>query len=168
MPNLYIITGPAGVGKSTISKKIAELKNKSALIEGDEIYHQVVGGYVQAWKEGNHLETFWKVCINTIKTYLEDGYDVVFNYIVTPTPLEIMKKEFKDYSIKFVVLLVNESTLLSRDRERPEDCQMKERCITLLNGFKSNNYNNQNILDTSSLSIDETISIIENDNRFTL
>ena len=166
MSNLYIITGPAGVGKSTISKKIAESKKKSALIEGDEIYHQVVGGYVQAWKEGNHLETFWKVCINTIKTYLEDGYDVVFNYIVTPTPLQIMKKEFENYSIKFVVLLVDETTLLSRDKERPEDCQMKDRCITLLNNFKNNNYNNQNILDTTNLSIDETVDIIENDNRF--
>lgn len=31
---LYIITGPAGVGKSTISKKIAESKKKSVLIEG--------------------------------------------------------------------------------------------------------------------------------------
>lgn len=168
MSNLYIITGPAGVGKSTISKKIAESKKKSALVEGDDIYHQVVGGYVQAWKEGNHLETFWKVCINTIKTYLEDGYDVVFNYIVTPTPLEIMKKEFEDYSIKFVVLLVDENTLLSRDKERPKDCQMKERCITLLNGFKNNNYNKQNILDTSNLSVNETINIIENDNRFIL
>ena len=63
MPKLYIITGPAGVGKSTISKEIAKLKSKSALIEGDDIYHQVIGGYVQAWKNGNHLETFWKVFI---------------------------------------------------------------------------------------------------------
>ena len=168
MSNLYIITGPAGVGKSTISKKIAESKKKSALIEGDDIYHQVVGGYVQAWKEGNHLETFWEVCINTIKTYLENGYDVVFNYIVTLTPLEIMKTEFEDYSIKFVVLLVDENTLLSRDKERPKDCQMKERCITLLQGFKNTNYNKQNILDTANLSVDDTINIIENNDRFIL
>lgn len=168
MPNLYIITGPAGVGKSTISRRLAELKNKSVLIEGDDIYHQVVGGYVQAWKEGNHLETFWKVCINTIKIYLENGYDVVFNYIVTPTPLEIMKKEFEDYSMKFVVLLVDENTSLSRDKERPENCQMKERCIALLNNFKNNNYNKQNILDTTNLSVDDTINIIENNDRFIL
>ena len=166
MPNLYIITGPAGVGKSTISKEIAKNKTKSALIEGDEIYYQVVGGYVPAWKEGNHLDTFWKVCINTINTYLEDGYDVVFNYIVTPTPLQIMKKEFENYSIKFVVLLVDETTLLSRDKERPEDCQMKDRCITLLNNFKNNNYNKRNILDTTNLSVDDTINIIENNDRF--
>lgn len=47
-----------------------------------------------------------------------------------------MKEEFKDYTIKFVVLLVDEKNLLLRDKERPEDCQMKERCITLLNNFK--------------------------------
>lgn len=48
MPDLILITGPAGVGKSTISRKIAENKKRSALIEGDDIYHQVIGGYVQA------------------------------------------------------------------------------------------------------------------------
>lgn len=168
MSNLYIITGPAGVGKSTISKKIAESKKKSVLIEGDDIYHQVIGGYVQAWKEGNHLDVFWKVCTNTIRTYLENGYDVIFNYIVTSTPLNQMYEEFKEYYIKFIVLLVDEKTLLLRDKERPEDCQMKERCITLLNNFKNNGYNEQNILDTSNFTVDETVAIIENDNRFIL
>lgn len=168
MSNLYIITGPAGVGKSTISRKIAESKERSVLIEGDDIYHQVIGGYVQAWKEGNHLNVFWKVCISTIKTYLEDGYDVIFNYIVTPTPLKQMREEFKDYSIKFVVLLVDEINLLLRDKERPEECQMHERCITLLNSFKDTNYNKQNILDTSNITVNETVDIIENNNRFIL
>ena len=168
MSKLYIITGPAGVGKSTVSRKIAESKKKSVLIEGDDIYHQVVGGYVQAWKEGNHLDTFWKVCISTIRTYLEDGYDVIFNYIVPPTPLEMMKKELKDYSIKFVVLLVDEKTLLLRDKERPKDCQMNDRCVILLNSFKNTNYNTDNILDTTNLSIEETLNIIETENRFIL
>ena len=166
MQTLYIITGPAGVGKSTISKEIAIKSKKSALIDGDDIYHQVIGGYIQAWKQGNHLQTFWKICINTIKIYLEDGFDVVFNYIVTPENLELLKNEFKNYTMKFIVLLVNESTLLLRDKERPEACQMKERCITLLNSFKNNNYNEKNILDTTNLSIDETIRIIENQNNF--
>ena len=165
MSKLYIITGPAGVGKSTISKKLAETLPKSALIEGDAIYHQVVGSYVPAWKEGNHLDTFWKISINTIKTYLEAGYDVIFNYIVTPTQLETIKNNFNNYSIKFIVLLVDENTLLSRDKQRPEDYQMKERCITLLNSFKSRNYNKNNILDTTNLSVDETVqTILDNDN----
>ena len=72
MPILYIITGPAGVGKSTISKELAMSSNKSVLIEGDDIYRQVVGGYTPAWRDGNHLQTFWKVCLNIIDTYEYD------------------------------------------------------------------------------------------------
>ena len=79
-----------------------------------------------------------------------------------------MYNQFKNYNIKFVVLLVDENTLLLRDKERPEDCQMKEHCVSLLNSFKNNNYNEENILDTSNLSIDETVNIIENSNRFIL
>jgi cytidylate kinase len=168
MSNLYIITGPAGVGKSTISKKLAKSSNKSVLIEGDDIYHQVIGGYVQAWKEGNHLQTFWKVCLNIIETYLQDGFDVVFNYIVNPENIKEIQKQFKPYQIKFVVLLADEKTLLFRDKSRLEECQMGERCITLLNNFKSKNFNKNNILNTSNLSIEDSLKIIKNDNKFIL
>ena len=168
MPNLYIITGPSGVGKSTISKKIAENSNKSVLIEGDFIYSQVISSYVSAWKEGNHLDVFWEVCLNSIETYLSYGYDVVFNYIVTPTIVDRIKDKFKNNKTKFVVLLSSEETLLSRDKQRPEDCQMKERCLILLNSFKSKNYNSNNILDTTNLSIEDTLNTIINDTKFIL
>lgn len=168
MQTLYIRTGSSGVGKSTISRRIAESKNKSLLIEDDDIYHQVVGGYVQAWKEGNHLNTFWKICLSSIETYLEYGYDVIFNYIVNPENVEVIKNKLKNYTIKFIVLVIDEKTLLLRDKKRPENCQMNERCIALLHTFKNKNYNSKNILDTSNLSIDETLNVIENENRFIL
>lgn len=166
MSTLYIITGPAGVGKSTISKEIAKLRNKSALIEGDEIYHQVVGSYMSPWKEGNHLELFWKICNDVIYNYLENGYDVVFNYIVDLENLDTLKRNFKQHNIKFVVLMVDEETLLKRDKERQLDWQMGERCIVLLNSFKNKGYLSNNILDTSKLSIDETMDIILKEDRF--
>lgn len=168
MPNLYIITGPAGVGKSTISSNLAHTLKKSVLIEGDDIYHQVISSYVPAWQKGNHLQTFWKVCINSINIYLEDGFDVIFNYIISPDDLSKIKNIFKNYPTKFVVLLANETTLLKRDKERPEDCQMKSRCIVLLNSFKSNNFNEKYLLDTTHLSINETINIILSNQNFIL
>ena len=168
MPNLYIITGPTGVGKSTVSQELAKRSNKSALIEGDFIYAQVIGGYVSAWKEGNHLDVFWDVCLNTIETYLSYGYDVIFNYIVTPSVITKMQDKFKEFNTKLVILLTDEETILKRDSQRPEDCQMKERCILLLNSFKSKNYNPQNVLDTTNLSVDETVDVILNNDKFNL
>lgn len=166
MNKLYIITGPAGVGKSTISKSIAESMNKSALIEGDDIYHLVIGGYVSPWKDGNHLDIFWQNAIILIKNFLENGYDVVFNYIVYQKDLEKLKLEFKDYNFKFIVLLTDEQTIIDRDNLRPVDCRMGERSIILLNKFKDQNYDHKYVLDTSLLSIEETANIIINEDRF--
>lgn len=161
---LYIITGPAGVGKSTISKRLATLKEKSVLIEGDDIYGQVIGSYVSAWKDGNHLDVFWKICLDMINTYLENGYDVVFNYIVTPDVLMKIKERFPVF--KFVILITDEDELLKRDLLRPEDCRMRERCVVLLNNFKNNNYDKDYMLDITKLSVDEVIDHLENDDKF--
>lgn len=163
---LYVITGPAGVGKSTISKRLATLKEKSVLIEGDDIYGQVIGSYTSAWKEGNHLKVFWKVCIDMINTYLEEGYDVVFNYIVTPENLKLLKEKFS--SFKFVILITDEDELLKRDLLRPEDCRMRERCVVLLNNFKNNDYEKDYTLDITNLSVDGVIEHLENDDKFNI
>ena len=61
--------------------------------------------------------------------------------------------------------MVDEKTLLKRDKERPEDCQMKERCIVILNSFKNKNFDQKNILDTSKNSVEELVNnILQNDN----
>lgn len=168
MPILYIITGPSGVGKSTISQKLSQNVTNSVLIEGDNIYHQVVNGYISPWKPGNHLNIFWDVCLNMIDTYLSNNFNVIFNYIISLDKLKIIKNKFKNCTIKFIVLTVNEQILQKRDKKRPIDCQMGKRCLTLLRKFRNTNYNQNNILDTSFLSVDESVNIIKNDSRFIL
>ena len=160
MSSLYLITGPAGVGKSTISKQIAQNLNKSILIEGDDIYHLVKSGYVSAWRENNHLELFWKNVICLIENGLEAGYDVVFNYIINKKDYEMLKEKFKKYNIIFKVLIVSEEELIRRHNLREIDCRMKERCIVLLNNFKKQSFNKENIIDTTNLTIKETLNKI--------
>ena len=45
---------------------------------------------------------------------------------------------------------------------REEDCQMKERCIELLEEFKTYNFDKKDILYTDNLSIQETVDKILN------
>lgn len=165
MSFLYIITGPAGVGKSTISKNLAGKNEKSALIEGDDIYHLVCGGYVKPWLEGNHLEVFWENSIDLIMNFLNRGYDVVFNYICTPEDIEYLRNNIKSIKIKLCILVTDEKTIIKRDKMRTLDCQMGERSILLLNEFKAMDYNEKYYLDTTLLSVEETVNkIIQNDN----
>ena len=114
------------------------------------------------------MNTFWKVCINIIKTYLEDNYNVIFNYIIAPKDIDFLKDSLKNINIKFIVLLVDEKTLLERDKNRPEDCQMNERCKVLLKQFQEYYSKSKYVLDTTNLSINETIEKIKNNNKFIL
>lgn len=149
-----------------MSKALAREIQNSVLIEGDDIYHQVVNGYKSAWEEGNHLDTFWKVCVSMIKAYLEDDFNVIFNYIVNTDNIEYLKTKLNKYDIKFTLLMVDEKTLIKRDVMRPLDCQMGNRCLVLLNKFKNAKYENKYILDTSKMSIKAAVKSIIEDERF--
>ena len=94
MNKLYLITGPAGVGKTTVSTELAKRFKKSALIEGDTIYAFVVGGHVSPWLEGNQLDIFWENVYYLIENFLSHGYDVIFNYIIKDEIFEKLKKKF--------------------------------------------------------------------------
>jgi len=166
MNKLYIITGPAGVGKSTISKNIASSLEKSVLIDGDDIYNQFVGGRISPWKENAPINLFWKNCISLINNYLKEDYNVVFNYIIKKDDFNYLKDLFKEYEIRFTVLLVDEKTIIDRDNLRPADCRMGERSLILLKKFIDEKYDDKYILNTSSLSIDETLEQVINNGRF--
>lgn len=160
MNKLFIITGPAGVGKSTISYELGNRLEKSVVIEGDTVYNFFVGGRIRPWYADAPLELFWKNSIMLMKSYLENGYDVVFNYIIKNKELDRLKDEFNKYDMNFTCLLVDEETIIKRDLLRPEDCQMHERSLILLKEFIDCNYDKDYIIDSSNLSIEDTVNKI--------
>ena len=168
MNKLYLLTGPAGVGKSTVSELIANSLEKSVLIEGDDVYHLVKGGYVSPWLEGNHLNLFWKNVVSLIENSLKSGYDVVFNYIIPKARAESLARYFSYAQTKFVVLLVDEETIVKRDKLRPKDSQMGERSIVLLKEALKGNYDTKSVLYTTTLTEQETFEEIIKNDRFIL
>ena len=103
-----------------------------------------------------------------IRTYLDSGYDVVFNYIIGTEKMRELTEEFSSYAVKFAVLMTDEETLIKRDLMRDEDSRMGERCLVLLKEFLNAGYPKELILDTSSLGVSETAERIMSEDRFLL
>lgn len=168
---IFVITGPCGVGKSTISKMIASNIKNSALIEGDNIYHMVIGGHVKPWEDdGTYLKLFWENVLDIAENFLKRDITVVLDYIIYPedTKKIISKFREKNVDIKYIVLMADKNTILERDISRDVDCRMGDRSIELLNEYKKLNIENKYILDTTSLSKEEILKIIMMDKRFIL
>ena len=155
MPKLYVITAPPGAGKSTVSALLAEQLDRSVVIEGDWVYHLVVGGYVAPWLPGNHKELFWKNVISLIRNCMEEGYDVVFNYVVTPKDVALLQREFPAFTL--AVLLPDVEELVRRDQLRPQEERMGERCRVVHAEFQKHNFPESCILRTDGETPAETV-----------
>lgn len=75
----------------------------------------------------------------------------------------MLLNNFSEYEVIFKCLLVDEETILKRDLLRDEDCRMNERCLVLLKEFIDCNYPSKYIIDSSNLTIEETVDKIYNE-----
>ena len=94
---IFFITGPCGVGKSTIAKMIASNMKSSESIEGDSIYNMVIGGNVKSCKDdGKYLELFWHNVVDIIVNFLKRNINVILDYIIYPKHLKKIISIFKE------------------------------------------------------------------------
>ena len=153
MAKLYVITGPAGVGKSTVTKLLSEKIGKCAVLEGDEIYHQVVGAE-KPWLEGNHVDLMWKNMVCLAKNYLDENIDVVLNDIIYKDDLDYVLSSLAKYEVHFVLLWANSETITARDESRSPDEQV-HRVQKHLDGFSKQGYDSKFYLNTENKTVDE-------------
>jgi predicted kinase len=159
---IYVISGPAGVGKSTTSKQLVSTLERSSYISGDRISHIPVNGRGKPWlcEETNSLT--WVNIQSLAENLIKFSYDVVIDYVTFPKEIDWLKKQFKDHDIelKYIVLMVDQTTLISRDKMRREEYQMGERSLILLKEFKNESIDSKFILDTSNKDINKLDDIV--------
>lgn len=160
---VYIISGPAGVGKSTIAKSLAEQLTQSAYISGDSISHMHIGGRKKPWENKQESVLIWYNILSLTKNFLMFNIDTVIDYITFPNEAMWLYKHLKNLSVEisYIVLWTDQQTLLKRDKLRPVNVQMKDRCLTLHNQFLKANIDKRHLLDTTNYSPNE-VSFITN------
>lgn len=161
---VYILSGPAGVGKSTTSKKLTQALFRSAYISGDDISHIPVNGRGKPWLDRDTLELIWKNILSLVGNLLDYKYDVVIDYVAFPDDVKWLAQELKNREIKivYVALLVDRETIVYRDRLRTEENQMGDRSLILLEQFESNTeLKERNKLYTTEFNEEQLPEIIE-------
>ncbi|MFJ5771674.1 AAA family ATPase [Psychrobacillus sp. NPDC093180] len=108
MNKIYIISGPAGVGKSTTAKSLAEQFVQSAYIEGDSINHMVVGGYLPPWKSEESLALVWENIADLSINFVKANKNVIIDYVAFPEEVEKLSQriiaEVQNVEIRYVIL----------------------------------------------------------------
>ena len=167
--NVFVITGPCGVGKSTVSHRLAQTLDKSSHINADLIYEMVVGGYEFPWHdEGKLTELLWLNVSSLTSNFLDNNFNVVIDYIVFPEQLKYLEKIRCQHNIvlKYVVLMANEETIRIRDEKRAPEEVMGDRAIEVLNEFRDKKIDSKYILDTSDKKIEDIVLEIKREERF--
>lgn len=180
MANIYMISGPCGCGKSTLTDAYAEYLVKAEkrtyvyVIHGDVFHQGFVGMYEKdafcvelqetdplAWTQV--LKFNWECIVDVAGKALKRGLDVVIDYVVEDE-LPLLQKLAKEYDAKlyYLVLTASEEAITKRLQVRGDD-ELIERGIFLKKKFDSLPENQGHLYDNTGKTVEEEVAEISKD-----
>ena len=162
---ICLITGPAGSGKSSVSKALASKFERSAVIEVDKIREIIKSGYVRPWPYNEEVELQLSLSVkNTCdmaNNLLEKGFSVFIDDVVGRKLLEQYSNSFKDKNFKTFLLMPSVDALLKRFDDRGDNKDLRERTMELHKRFSEKQDElNCHIINSSDQTLDETVDEI--------
>ena len=163
MATVYILSGPAGVGKSTTANALAKALPSSSLISGDVISWMHKNGREKPWLSEKEVALIWDNILSIAKNFLARDIDVVIDYVTFPKQAEWFAKNVQSFNceVRYVVFMCDAQTLIERDQQRAPAYQMGNRCLELIEEFKVAQVPTPFILDTSTVSTDDLSYVLK-------
>lgn len=162
---ICLITGPAGAGKSSVTKALANKFERSAVIEVDKLRAMVIGGQVRPYPYNDEVELQLslsaKNACDMAHNLLEKGFSVFIDDVVGRKLLRQYSEYFKDENFKTFLLLPSLESLLKRFDERGDNEDLRKRTKDLHKTFSEKKDElNCKIIDSSNLTLEETVEEI--------
>jgi 2-phosphoglycerate kinase len=168
--NVIILSGPAGVGKSTTSEVLVKKLSNSAYLSGDYISHMHINGREKPWESEQEHFLIWNNILQLTRNFINYGSDVVIDFVAFPDDARWLSENIKELNaiVKYVVLWADKDTLIKRNNMRIEEHRMGKRCLILFDEFMYSEIDEKHFLNTSKLTlIDEYVmETILNNKKF--
>jgi len=122
VPDLIVVTGPPGAGKTTVASALSRLFKPSALVAGDQFLAFIDQGYIAPWTAAAHHqnEVVIEAAAAAAGRLASGGYTVVYDGVLGPWFLETFAAATELPFLHYAILLPSEQVCLERVRCRAD------------------------------------------------
>jgi cytidylate kinase len=122
VPDLIVVTGPPGAGKSTVARALSRLFKPSALVAGDQFFGFIRQGYITPWTAAAHHqnEVVTQAAAAATGQLVSGGYTVVYDGVIGPWFLGTFGAATGLPFLHYAILLPPEQVCLERVRRRAD------------------------------------------------
>jgi hypothetical protein len=116
VPDLIIVSGPPGAGKTTVARALSKRFEPSALVTGDDFFTFIDQGYVDPWTAEAHHQNEVVVAAAAAASgrLVNGGFTVVYDGVIGPWFLDTFGVGTGLTHLHYLILLPSERTCVDR------------------------------------------------------